>query len=167
MQDLISRQAAIKEAESWVGLNGYEQHLQRDVVEWLKELPSAQPEVRTQMSSADCISRQAAIDVASGYCHLANVADELRKLPSAQLEPQWISCSERLPEEDPTFYVAPDERTSRFVNATVIGMTHPHSLRRTLIARYSYTANRWVIRSSNIGNVIAWMPLPEPWRGET
>ena len=77
---------------------------------------------------------------------------------------QWIPCSERLPEEDPTFYVAPDERTSRFVIATVIGMTHPHSSPRTLIARYSYTANRWVIRSSNIGNVIAWMPLPQPYK---
>ena len=78
--------------------------------------------------------------------------------------PKLIPCSERLPEEDPTFYVAPDERTSRFVIATVIGMTHPHSSPRTLIARYSYTANRWVIRSSNIGNVIAWMPLPQPYK---
>ena len=36
---------------------------------------------------SDLISRQAAIDVASGYCHPANIADELRKLPSAQPEP--------------------------------------------------------------------------------
>lgn len=34
----------------------------------------------------DLIDRQAAIDVASGYCHPANIADELRKLPSAQPE---------------------------------------------------------------------------------
>lgn len=33
---------------------------------------------------ADCISRQEAIKVASGYCHPANIAGELRKLPSAQ-----------------------------------------------------------------------------------
>ena len=38
----------------------------------------------------DLISRQAAIDVASGYCHPANIADELRKLPSAQPEQRWI-----------------------------------------------------------------------------
>lgn len=43
--DLISRQAAIKDAESWVGMNWYEQHLQRNVVEWLKEFPYAQPEI--------------------------------------------------------------------------------------------------------------------------
>ena len=40
----------------------------------------------------DTISRQAAIDVASGYCHPANIADELRKLPSAQ--PEIIRCKD-------------------------------------------------------------------------
>ena len=39
---------------------------------------------------SDLISRQAAIDVASGYCHPANIADELRKLPSAQPEPKEV-----------------------------------------------------------------------------
>jgi Zn finger protein HypA/HybF involved in hydrogenase expression len=32
----------------------------------------------------DCISRQAAIRIASGYCHPANIAAELAKLPPAQ-----------------------------------------------------------------------------------
>ena len=40
----------------------------------------------------DLIDRQAAIDVASGYCHPANIADELRKLPSAQ--PEIIRCKD-------------------------------------------------------------------------
>lgn len=31
----------------------------------------------------DTISRQAAIKIASGYCHPANIAEELAKLPSA------------------------------------------------------------------------------------
>lgn len=35
---------------------------------------------------SDLISRQAAIDIASGYCHPANIAKELAKLPSAQPE---------------------------------------------------------------------------------
>ena len=50
-------------------------------------------EALSQESSEDVISRQAAIDVASGYCHPANIADELRKLPSAQPERirgRWI-----------------------------------------------------------------------------
>ena len=43
-----------------------------------------------QMS--DLISRQAAIRIASGYCHPANIAKELAKLPSAQ--PEIIHCWE-------------------------------------------------------------------------
>lgn len=34
----------------------------------------------------DLISRQDAIRIASGYCHPANIAKELEKLPSAQPE---------------------------------------------------------------------------------
>lgn len=37
----------------------------------------------------DTISRAAAIDVASGYCHPVNIADELRKLPSAHSETNY------------------------------------------------------------------------------
>ena len=46
----------------------------------------------------DLISRQAAIRVASGYCHPANIAKELAKLPSAQPERKtgrWIYDEER------------------------------------------------------------------------
>lgn len=35
---------------------------------------------------SDLIDRQDAIHIASGYCHPANIAEELRKLPAAQLE---------------------------------------------------------------------------------
>ena len=45
MNDLISRQAAIKDAESWVAVDGCEKHMQKNVVEWLKEFPSAQSEI--------------------------------------------------------------------------------------------------------------------------
>lgn len=42
----------------------------------------------------DLISRKAAIEVASGYCHPANIAKELAKLPSAQ--PDLSGYSDRL-----------------------------------------------------------------------
>ena len=44
MDDLISRQAAIEDVKSWVAVDGREKHLQKDVIEWLKVFPSAQPE---------------------------------------------------------------------------------------------------------------------------
>ena len=40
----------------------------------------------------DLIERQAAIRIASGYCHPANIANELAKLPSAQ--PEIIRCKD-------------------------------------------------------------------------
>jgi hypothetical protein len=42
----------------------------------------------------DLISRQAAIYIASGYCHHANIAKELAKLPSAgpeRMKGAWIN----------------------------------------------------------------------------
>lgn len=41
---------------------------------------------------SDLISRADAIRIASGYCHSANIAKELAKLPSAQ--PEIIRCNE-------------------------------------------------------------------------
>ena len=40
--DTISRQAAIMDAESWAAVDEYEKHLQKNVVEWLKEFPPAE-----------------------------------------------------------------------------------------------------------------------------
>lgn len=58
---------------------------ERDIaVQQLKEMGygfGQEPE-----TDGDTISRQAAIHIASGYCHPANIAKELEKLPSAQSE---------------------------------------------------------------------------------
>lgn len=54
--------------------------------ECVEELPSAQPE------PCDAISRADAIRVASGYCHPANVAKELAKLPSVQPDNSCDGC---------------------------------------------------------------------------
>lgn len=111
MTDLISRQAAI---------DAFEKEL-CDVREFavgfvgakriLESVPSAQPEFardinvlstetaeRTAKTSQnvpndDLISRKAAIEIASGFCHPANIAKELEQLPSVQPErkkARWI-----------------------------------------------------------------------------
>ena len=46
-----------------------------------------------ESKSEDCISRKRAIEIASGYCHYANVPKELAKLPSVTPMPKtghWI-----------------------------------------------------------------------------
>lgn len=49
----------------------------------------------------DLISRQAAIEIASGYCHPANIAKELERLPSAEPERNG-RCSGCTKTEKPT-----------------------------------------------------------------
>ena len=50
-----------------------------------------------QIQCDDCISREAAIYVASGFCHPSNVAKELAKLPPVTPKPKtgkWIQTNE-------------------------------------------------------------------------
>jgi hypothetical protein len=98
-EDCISRQATIDTMETvdWYHINKNGQlapganskeyeplYKAEDVYKVLNDMPSVQPEERTETPACDCISRQAAIRIASGYCHPANIAAELSKLPSAQ-----------------------------------------------------------------------------------
>ena len=59
---MISRADAIKDAESWVAVDEHERHLQKNVIEWLKEFPTAELGTNLAEVGTDCISRQAAID---------------------------------------------------------------------------------------------------------
>lgn len=73
------------------------------------------------VSYEDTISRQAAIEIVDRYnkSHMilqgkpmlgaASIVIELEALPSAQPEPHWIPCSERLPEEE-DMYKRPQNR---------------------------------------------------------
>ena len=79
------------DAESWVAADEYEKHLQKNVVEWLKEFPPAE-------LGTDTISRRAAIDALRGYLVGKRCPDDgtltcrlienevINKLPSAQPE---------------------------------------------------------------------------------
>ncbi len=57
MSDLIDRQAAIMDAESWVAVDEYEKHLQKNVVKWLKEFPPAEQKIKTLPSAQPEIIR--------------------------------------------------------------------------------------------------------------
>ena len=99
----------------------------------------------------DLISRQDAINEFS-YCQtylfdsidrdpkisLEDAKYAIEQLPSAQ---QWIPCSERLPERNGYYLVTG---------------------RQGAVNKRLYQDGYWY------GNwaIIAWMPLPEPWRGE-
>ena len=114
--DMISREYLKEHIEAcWInGRPKYSPEL-HEVLSWIDDVPSAQPksEERTAKSAQnvpnnDLISRKAAIDKFNREIIKRRLLDEiydgaldefqteeiLRKLPSAQTEPQWIPCSD-------------------------------------------------------------------------
>ena len=100
MSDLINRKQALDDARSWVGMNWYEQHLMRNVVEWLEEFPSP-----------------------------------------------WIPVTERLPEKLDYYLISGNNSVwlARYKSGRFLGVLSGHAL----------------------DTVIAWMPLPEPYKEVT
>ena len=105
----------------------------------------------------DLISRQDAINVAdavwsvTGDKNVAKVWDQIKDLPSAQPEQRWIPTSEKLPEYDKPVLL------STAWGKTEIGFL---TQRGWMIVACSY-------REFEQDAVVAWMPLPEPWKGDT
>ena len=69
--------------------------------------------------------------------------EAIRKLPSAQPEPHWIPCSERLPED------------GLYLVTTSKGQTQVH------VFSHNGNSEEYWMRCNK-----AWMPLPEPWKGD-
>ena len=91
--------------------------------------------------------------------------------PTIEPEPQWIPCQERLPEEQDSIF-AKYYGTDRWRNGmmrkrsdrVIVTVEYPDGKRATDVA--STSDGRWVNSISVVKRkVIAWMPLPEPYRG--
>ena len=148
------REEAIKEFESelkWAKLNKYP-YVSKQKIEADKMAIKA----LEQEPCEDAISRAEAIRVASGYCHPANIAKELGELPPVLPEQnmgEWIPVSERLPE---------DERDVLICNKNG----------DIALSRGSYSTEVendfiWYTSGWRFGKVIAWIPLPEPYKAES
>ena len=118
MDDLISRKDAIDALNIamniWSSMPEWREH---KIIECLEELPSAQPEKRTnkrtETHACDCISRQDAIDEAVAYIeewnnakseyHKKEITRRFQNLPSAQPDSSydqgWKDGQEALREE--------------------------------------------------------------------
>lgn len=99
---------------------------------------------------SDLIDRQAALNCfhawidSRGDIHEPDEMQEYRSieaLPSAQPEPKWIPCSERLPEKD-----------GYYLTTTMYYQVY----------RDYWNGDNW----DRTEMIIAWMPLPEPYKGE-
>lgn len=168
--DTISRQWLLECVdEGWIKFDTEKDanrfiHLVRDIA------PTAQPVV-TDTNVGDTISRQAAINTLEGGAEfLRRVLDvtdlvgverekyawglglyesciaDVKELPSAQPEPQWIPVSEGLPKKDGRYQVT----------------RHDYVTNTEFIDILWYEKNTWWDRQAT-GDyaVTAWMPLPE------
>ena len=119
----------------------------------------------------DLISRQAAIDLAEevetkrlkGEIDLTYppMVKGLRQLPSARPEQRWIPCCEKLPKD------------SEYVLITIRRLKHIYNKRPFISVGYvGWNGTAWWCAHDgwcdlkNI-EVIAWMPLPEPYQAES
>ena len=144
----------------------------RDNSQW-----EMKPISRSHENSTECedtISRQAAIDDLNGkdpsqIWDTADIEVWVNALPSAQPEQRWIPCSERMPEDGENCLVS-----VRCSNDFLVDRgTYSTDLFK--VDEEHFFGKRgesgWYHLSSEHGyckilNVIAWMPLPEPYRAE-
>jgi hypothetical protein len=192
VEDLISRRAAIdalkQQAETmsqWSNRYAEQRKGVLTAVNIVEDLPSAQPEVdcskcvfcgfagfkqfqtaqpeerteeRTETHACDTIYRQAAIDTLAEW-HDAAITNRLNNLPSAQpvakdinvhvKHPGWIPCSERLPKVREWVLCQ-----CRAGIMDVLRLTDDNDWNKDSTHIYMHSF------------VVAWMPLPEPWKGE-
>lgn len=146
MDDLISRQAAIDALADQL-YHSAEDY--RTVVKVIGNLPSAQPHY---------IARD-----------IATIIENEKDMRVVLKQPRWIPCSERLPQED--FWRGRGRQFSNHVLVTIVNHANDDEqftdIAQTVdgIWQLSHDVDG-DCRLPNWCEVIAWMPLPEPYKGE-
>ena len=87
-------------------------------------------------------------------CQREEFEEAIKAVPSADRPQEWISCSERLPSE------------KDYIGDVVIWCTDKSIVG---VGWYYESTKSWATIDDTfppiLGEVIAWMPLPKPWRG--
>lgn len=134
------------------------------VSENMEDMPSAHPTQKNDsntLEALDCVSRNAAIDALRSYYDEADTQkdsneERIEQLPSAQPERQWIPCSEKMPDKCGMYWVC-----------TKGGYQLQAELTVNMGGRVE---EPWIVWALPFGfpktEVVAWMPLPEVWKGE-
>ena len=89
--------------------------------------------------------------------HYEQALSEIRELLE-YFEPQWIPCSERLPETKTAYYLVTIANYGRFFTTTL--PDNVETVRWDYDRRKGLDSWHWCTERT----VTAWMPLPEPYR---
>ena len=80
------------------------------------------------------------------------VIEVLHDTPTIEPEPQWFPTTELLPKNDD------------WVIVTVLDESGDTPYRYTHFGWYLEAVDGWIIDNERRNDVIAWMPLPTPWK---
>lgn len=111
---------------------------------------AAQPSVSKTEIVGDVIGRQAAIEIVRKAKDKSEAHRMLVQLSSAQSQPQWIPCSERLPE----------------VREWVLCQCRARVVDVLRLTTDGYWDRGFPDMTYMFSFVVAWMPLPAPYRPE-
>lgn len=116
----------------------------------LIKLPSVEPEKCSHEDIAKAFQMGTAFGFGKKYDEMDKVIEEVKKASTPKPETRWIPISKRLP-EDGTWNIFTDGNTMSIERYKADAMDH------------FYPEGRWF----SLDKVIAWMPLPEPYRAES
>ena len=91
-------------------------------------------------------------------CGDCAIVEKVRKALSADRPQEWIPCSERLPRARKSVLLAVNHKCGDWVGEGCYWETTDNHI---IWKGYRWNATYWD------DEIIAWMPLPEPWKGAT
>ena len=115
-----------------------------------EDVPSAEPERIIKIGQRSGKTLESAID----YLHSVGWLQEHDRILTESAEPErkWIPVTEALPIND--------------VIVSVLDNSGDTPYRFTSVGWCTPDGQYWVVDNEMCNGVIAWMPLPEPWRGD-
>jgi len=151
-EDIISRKEAYKVLTSYFNHHTDIQH--KTLRDALKRVPSVDIDLsdysdrlwRKAYEQGKAVSKDA-LDEAYAHGYTAAEADFHKKN-------QWIPVTERLPKDDDWQLV------------TILDESGDSPYRYSDFGWYLEAAKCWIVEADQRTDIVAWMPLPEPWKGE-